>query len=455
MPLDGTLPVFWTGTPQYPEAGEDGLIPAHEGVDALLACVGLPAGNPLGEWIQPGMNVLIKPNWVRHAAEGWADLSCLITHTSIIRPVVERCADALRLPDGSYSGKIILADAPLQSADFDLLLEQAGIQPLLAHWRSLGIPIELRDLRRIAADVDESTGIVHASRALMGDPAGDTVVDLAGASRLESIALGADGFGVSNYDASTTTRHHQPGIHRYRIANSLLQADVVINLPKWKTHVKTGVTGALKNFIGINCDKAYLPHFRPGPPKQGGDEYPDSRAGVWIARLRPWLERVVPGGLIRTARRSLLHNRRHQREPLVFGGAWPGNDTLWRTIHDMVHIVRWVTIGGTRRSTPRPILTILDAIIAGEADGPLRPEPAPMGALGFCLDPGQMDVWATALSGFSHKGIPMLAHLEDPEARAITSFDAKTPLPAPLLALEPPVAWAATLRPTEAADVAA
>ena len=53
-------------------------------------------------------------------------------------------------------------------------------------------------------------------------------------------------------------------------------ADVVISLPKMKTHKKTGVTLSIKNFVGITADKNYLPHHTWGSPKHGGDDYPDT-----------------------------------------------------------------------------------------------------------------------------------------------------------------------------------
>ena len=54
------------------------------------------------------------------------------------------------------------------------------------------------------------------------------------------------------------------GRHRYLVARELIEADVVFNVPKLKTHKKAGVTGALKNLVGINGHKAYLPHHRKG-----------------------------------------------------------------------------------------------------------------------------------------------------------------------------------------------
>lgn len=448
-------PVVLRGLSPYPALRPGLTVASHPGVAELFSQAGLAKDNPFSTWIQPGMSVLVKPNWVRHAAEGWSEIEALVTHASILRPIVEFIGKALVNEQGWYEGEIIIADAPLQSANFERLLSQSGIPELLAEWRSQGLPVRLRDLRRVIAATDDSTGVVMQSRPAAGDPTGDEVVDLGGQSRLEELSVGQEQYGVSNYDANTTSGHHQTGTHRYRIANSLLKSDVVINLPKWKTHVKTGLTGAMKNFIGVNCDKAYLPHFRLGSPREGGDEYPDSRTGVWLARLRPWIERVMPGGLLRSARRTMMASNQRSSAPLVFGGAWPGNDTLWRTIHDMVWIAKWLGEGGERRATPRPILTILDAVVAGQGDGPLRPEPAAMGCLLFGLDPGRVDLAAAALSGFDWRAIPFLAHLEDAAASDITCFDCRRSLPPLEMALKPPSAWARTLAPKEEVHVAA
>ena len=438
-------PVLLRRLAQYPNLVADRVIDSHPGVAALLFESGLDADNPLGPWIQPGMRVLVKPNWVRHAADGWAAMEALTTHPSVIRPIVEYTARALRTKSGRYEGEIILADAPLQSTDFDRLLTQSALLPLMESWRGQGIPISVADLRCVISDTDESTGIVSSSRIVQGDPRGNTVVDLGMGSRLESLLAAGGRVGVSNYDCDTTTMHHCQGIHRYRIANSLLDCDVVINLPKWKTHVKTGVTGALKNFIGINCDKAYLPHFRVGSPRRGGDEYPDSFTGALLARMRPWLERVMPGGVIRTARKSLFSSVQRSGSPLIFGGAWPGNDTLWRTVHDMVFIARWLGKDGAKLSSPRPILTVLDAIVAGEGDGPLRPLPRDLNCLLFGTDPGQIDIHASALSGFDWRAIPLLTNLTGIEAASITRFDADSLLPETEMKLKPPQAWAKAL----------
>ena len=454
MPSNYDCPVVIETSARYPEIPARGIVDSHAGVASLFSSAALPSENPFGEWIRPGMKVLVKPNWVRHAAAEWAELEPLVTHPSVIRPVVEAIAKALTDASGRISGEIVLADAPLQSADFDLILHQSGIIPLVHFWHRQGIPIRLADLRRVIVRVDEESGVVKESVPAHGDPRGDTVVDLGTFSRLEGVAAEDSRMGVSNYDSRQTSAHHGPGYHRYRIANSLLDSDVVVNLPKWKTHVKTGITGALKNFIGVNCDKAFLPHFRVGSPRQGGDEYPDSMSGEFLARVRPVIEQMVPGGFVRAARQVLLRTAKETGTPVVFGGAWPGNDTLWRTVHDMVHIARWLGPVGMRRQGPRPVLTILDAIVAGEGDGPLRPEARPMGCLFFGTDPGWMDAAAAAASGFAWESIPLLRHLIDQESAAITRFQGSG-LPGRVLDLKPPLAWANTICSEEVRNEAA
>jgi len=62
---------------RFPElreiAGESGDNAIHGSLRDIFLAAGLDAGrygsqqwNPLGQWIAPGMRVLIKPNWVKH-----------------------------------------------------------------------------------------------------------------------------------------------------------------------------------------------------------------------------------------------------------------------------------------------------------------------------------------------------------------------------------------------------
>ena len=69
------------------------------------------------------------------------------------------------------------------------------------------------------------------------------------------------------------TFYHTEGHHRYGINKTVLEADVIINLCKPKSHRKAGYTAALKNYIGICSRKISIPHNVMGNEKEGGDTY--------------------------------------------------------------------------------------------------------------------------------------------------------------------------------------
>ena len=47
----------------------------------------------------------------------------------------------------------------------------------------------------------------------------------------------------------------------------------IINLAKPKIHRKAGIIGDMKNLVGINGSKDWLPHHKRGSKFDGGDEY--------------------------------------------------------------------------------------------------------------------------------------------------------------------------------------
>jgi uncharacterized protein (DUF362 family) len=105
------------------------------------------------------------------------------------------------------------------------------------------------------------------------------------ALNLASEFVGYSGLGHlygASYDMEETNTRHAGTRHEYLLCRTPMEADVFINLPKLKTHKKVGVTCALKNLVGINANKNWLPHHTEGTPEQGGDQFP---AGTVKARL--------------------------------------------------------------------------------------------------------------------------------------------------------------------------
>lgn len=404
---------------------------AADSVRGLFHSLGLDAANPLGRWIGPGMTVVVKPNWVKHEFGATVGRNVLFTHASIVRGLIDATLTAL-----AGSGRVYVADAPLQGCDFARLRQQSGLAELERDYAPA--PVTFLDLRKQWADIDDASSYVRGVHALAGDPNGYSLADLGQRSRLMCFGVNAR-FGVTDYSSANTNGHHH-GAHRYSVSNTVLSADVILNVPKLKTHMKTGMTGALKNFIGIVGSKDFLPHFRAGSPRTGGDEYPDKN---WLSHaaspVRELLQTRAPLWMWKLARAGA----QIASAPLIHGGGWHGNDTLWRTIHDLVDIARNYDVGGVLRSQPRTILTLVDAIVAGEDCGPLKPRPKACGLLVWGEDPGVVDVACATLMGFDWRKIPLLSHLCDPEARAFTEFQGETPaVPCSAGPFEAPVGWA-------------
>jgi hypothetical protein len=232
----------------------------------------------------------------------------------------------------------------------------------------------------------------------------------------------------ADYDEEVTIRHHSGGRNQYLVARTVLGADLVINVPKIKTHKKTGVTLSMKNLIGINGDKNWLPHYRAGFATNGGDEFPTPdtyarlrRAGGEVARRL--LKRGIGGAVFRRLRgiedAAGLGARARN-------GNWFGNDTIWRTTIDLNKVLYRTDARGAIVADPaRRVLNVYDGVIAGEGDGPMAPAPRAEGLLVAGEDGVAADVAIAHLMGFDWRRIPVLVHALGALAGGvrITGFD--------------------------------
>ena len=199
----------------------------------------------------------------------------------------------------------------------------------------------------------------------------------------------------------------------------MIEADVVINLPKLKTHMKAGVTCALKNLIGINGNKEYLPHHRLGGAASGGDCYPGGsrlkRALEYVFDRQNTAPSAVEGRAWASAATQLyrvLHRTGGDR--LGVEGSWSGNDTIWRTCLDLNRILLYGRADATLADRPqRRVLHVVDAIVAGQGNGPLAPQPLAMGLLlaGECA--AAIDYVGALLLGYEPARVPLVSHAFD------------------------------------------
>lgn len=430
--------------PEYPFKGLEFLDEGNGVYDAVretlrllgldIARFGTAEWNPLGQIVRPGDNVVIKPNLVLDYHINDETLFSIVTHGSVIRAITDYVLIAL-----SGRGSILFADAPQFNADFERIIEANGLADLFVFYQKYApVPVRLMDLRRVRCKI--RNGIVVQRRVVEGPQTESVIVDLGGDSMFsEDERLSARVFG-SDYDRRQTLRHHRSGRHEYCISKRILECDVLIGVPKLKTHKKTGVTLNLKNLVGINTDKNFLPHYRVGDAREGGDEYPvenrrllraktalvrrgiDSilaRGGGPVSRLAaalmPILFPVDRQGPFRSEQPQIdVFYERFLQKPVRMGN-WEGNDTAWRMVLDIARAFFYADREGAIRNTPqRRFFSLVDGVIAGEGNGPMAPKSRAAGLLAAGADPVAVDWVCTEAMGFDPNMIKLLTNAVRP-----------------------------------------
>lgn len=370
--------------------------PVKRQVRALLAFWGEEGhdpDNPFAGIIEPGMTVLLKPNWVLHKNYSGRGLECLVTHKNLMVAVFLEVLKA-------KPARVIIGDAPIQECDFDALVPRRWREKLQG---MAACPVDIIDFRRT---ILRSGGFGEGQERDLRDEERYLLFDLGKDSLLEPVTTPDGSFRITCYDPAILARCHRPGKHQYYLAREPFEADVVINMPKLKTHRKAGLTGALKNLVGINGNKEFLPHHRLGGSSDGGDCYPgrsflkrmaeqcldEANRVIGTPLCKRWLKRS--GHLVRL--QSLVGN------PEIEGG-WHGNDTVWRMTLDLNRLLLYGRTDGNISDAPqRKVYTLTDAIIAGEGEGPLAPRPVPLGALTFAASSPFADLVHADLMHFDY-----------------------------------------------------
>ncbi|HUE83873.1 MAG TPA: DUF362 domain-containing protein [Pyrinomonadaceae bacterium] len=400
---NSTVAAVDAGVTNYAQLQADTIAKALDRLSQLLAW-GDGERGPLGSVIEPGSRVVIKPNWVMHENGGPWGMAPLVTHQSLVQAATEAALQA-------GAGEVVVGDAPIQGCDFALLLRNTELDQWAERVQS-GEPRfkGIRDFRRtVATFVD---GVRIANENVQSEDH-FVLFNLAGESLLEPITDENASFRVTCYDPRLMAKTHAPGCHRYLIAREILEADVIVNLPKLKTHQKAGITCSLKNLIGINGNKEYLPHHRIGGFDLGGDCYPggsDLKRALEFIHDRQNITKSHAGGRMwRTAATQIYRLLRLKGDRYGIEGSWSGNDTIWRTCLDLNRILLYGTPEGTMSDeVQRRVIHITDAIVAGQGNGPLSPEPLPMGLVLAGENAAAVDWLGAHLLGYPPLNIPIV-----------------------------------------------
>lgn len=387
----------------------------HLGLDGER--YGTAAWNPFRGLVHPGGLVVLKPNWVADGHHRDGTWEQIITHGAVLRAVLDYACLALE-----GRGTIALADGPMQSYDFDRIVGQSGVRGIERFYRETfgGLRLEVLDLRETYLETKDD--VIVRRHDLPGDPRGSGRIDLAMHSQFYGFR-GEGRYYGADYDTREVNDHHRAELQEYRLSGTALSADLMIDVPKLKTHQKVGVTLALKGVVGLNCGRNWLPHRTQGTPAEGGDQFAES--GV-LQRAEHWIIRSMEQASLRfpTAAPSVYRVAKRvgkrvfgTTDATVRGGGWHGNDTIWRMVLDINRALQYGDLQGRLHEVPaRNRFCVVDGIVAGEGTGPIYADARPSGVVVAGANPVAVDVACTELMGFDHATIPMLANALLPHA---------------------------------------
>ena len=187
----------------------------------------------------------------------------------------------------------------------------------------------------------------------------------------------------------------------------------------------------MKNLVGINGNKNWLPHHRLGTPAQGGDQFADDGMKHRIERkTMNCFRNVFPlfGPLRKVVAKPLKVMGRiifgDTNTNMIRSGNWYGNDTTWRMVIDLNRILIYADSSGKLRDKPaRRMFCIVDGIVGGEGNGPLDPRPKQTGAIIAGENPVAVDLVCSRLMGFDYEKIPLLKEALSDQPFPLATFE--------------------------------
>lgn len=374
-------------------------------VAEALAALNLPV-----DFVRPDDRVVLKPNWVKEHDErnpGPNAWEHVVTHPAVIEAVCRWAAQRLH-----GTGSIIICDAPQTDSSFRKLREYCGLDAMVERCRRdfPGVQIEMLDLR--PEEWRAVDGVVVSKQQQEGDPRGTTRVSLNEASEFVNFRGQGKLYGAS-FDMAETNAKHSGTVHEYMLCRTPMDADVLINIPKLKTHKKVGVTCALKNLVGINANKNWLPHHTEGTPQDGGDQFPRATTKArlehaWMGRAKRWLKNSPALSTLFVPLKKAGRLYFGDTQKVVRSGNWHGNDTCWRMVLDLNKCLFFYGGDGNHRKEPIRYLAVVDGIIGGEGNGPMSPDPKPAGMILAGRHPAAVDMVAATIMGFDWSKIRLL-----------------------------------------------
>ncbi len=323
--------------------------------------------------------IVIKPNWV--------DMKPLTrTELDIFTLVTKICSEKIK--------SVLVADCPLDKTNFN---------NVKAFYKSA---LSNKNIKVLNLSNDEFETIDLGEKSLF----------------MPLIEVGIKKFMMGS-QRTTPQKYHFDTRHEYGVSKIIYQSEGIIHLPRLKTHRLAGMTGCSKSYIGTVVKKYWLPHYT-----LDYDQMPLPRAierRLKIKQVKETLHlptRFIPYR-IRKGVLSLLHAQ-DKIDSYLLGAAWEGNDTIWRTIDDLLLIYK-----------RHHQFYILDGRVAGQGEGPLLPDPLILDKIWTGINPIAIDnVGSLALeeakakaptrwtSPYSHNRIKLLQYFVTGDASPVKEY---------------------------------
>jgi hypothetical protein len=123
----------------------------------------------------------------------------------------------------------------------------------------------------------------------------------------------------------------------------------------------------------------------------------------------------------------LARTSRAQGDRTGTDGSWSGNDTIWRTCLDLNRILLYGRDDGTiRDEVQRRVIHVADAVVAGQGNGPLAPDPLNMGLILGANNAAAMDWVGAHLLAYDPEKIALVRHAFDQFRWPIAGFSASS-----------------------------
>ncbi len=193
------------------------------------------SSNPLDDLINPGETVLIKPNWVDFGP-------AVFTRPQVVSPLIDMAIAA-------GATEIYVGDGAVNVPQTNDVMNNAGYSDMVSELDSQhpGITIETLNLNVL----DSGWHWIYLGSHSSFAGSGYTHYDLA--------AGGSTLYGHSYYSTADPQGINPNGdtLGWYAVSDKILDADVIINVPKMKTHQTMMATLSIKNLVGCTISSTY------------------------------------------------------------------------------------------------------------------------------------------------------------------------------------------------------